>query len=99
MNVPNAMTSTSSYPSQINTPKMQTQESINMSLYASRKRTNLIGLFLSMSAMTIGLAFLLWILAILFYKGFSAFSLDLFLNKTPVQTPRMGGWETPSLVA
>ncbi len=91
MNVPNAMTSTSSYPSQINTPKMQTQESINMSLYASRKRTNLIGLFLSMSAMTIGLAFLLWILAILFYKGFSAFSLDLFLNKTPGPDSENGG--------
>jgi phosphate transport system permease protein len=70
---------------------MQTQESINMSLYASRKRTNLIGLFLSMSAMTIGLVFLLWILAILFFKGFSAFSLDLFLNKTPGPDSENGG--------
>ncbi len=63
--------------------EMNTQESINMSLYAKRKRTNLIGLFLSMSAMTLGLAFLLWILSVLFFKGFSAFSVDLFLNKTP----------------
>ncbi|NBS76943.1 MAG: phosphate ABC transporter permease PstA [Betaproteobacteria bacterium] len=70
---------------------MQTQETINMSLYASRKRTNLIGLFLSMSAMTIGLVFLLWILAILFFKGFSAFSLDLFLNKTPGPDSENGG--------
>ena len=62
-----------------------------MSLYASRKRTNLIGLFLSMSAMTIGLVFLLWILAILFFKGFSAFSLDLFLNKTPGPDSENGG--------
>ena len=62
-----------------------------MSLYASRKRTNLIGLFLSMSAMTIGLTFLLWILAILFFKGFSAFSLDLFLNKTPGPDSENGG--------
>ena len=91
MNPPNGMTSASDYPSQLNTPKMQTQESINMSLYASRKRTNLIGLFLSMSAMTIGLAFLLWILAILFFKGFSAFSLDLFLNKTPGPDSENGG--------
>ena len=91
MNPPKAMTSTAQYPSQLNTPKMQTQESINMSLYASRKRTNLIGLFLSMSAMTIGLAFLLWILAILFFKGFSAFSLDLFLNKTPGPDSENGG--------
>ena len=91
MNPPKVMTSTAQYPSQLNTPKMQTQESINMSLYASRKRTNLIGLFLSMSAMTIGLAFLLWILAILFFKGFSAFSLDLFLNKTPGPDSENGG--------
>ena len=91
MNPPKAMTSTAQYPSQLNTPKMQTQESINMSLYASRKRTNLIGLFLSMSAMTIGLVFLLWILAILFFKGFSAFSLDLFLNKTPGPDSENGG--------
>jgi len=91
MNPPNGMTSATDYPSQLNTPKMQTQESINMSLYASRKRTNLIGLFLSMSAMTIGLAFLLWILAILFFKGFSAFSLDLFLNKTPGPDSENGG--------
>jgi len=91
MSVPSAMTSTSSYPSQAHTLKMQAQESINMSLYASRKRTNLIGLFLSMSAMTIGLVFLLWILAILFFKGFSAFSLDLFLNKTPGPDSENGG--------
>jgi phosphate transport system permease protein len=91
MTPPNGMTSATDYPSQLNTPKMQTQESINMSLYASRKRTNLIGLFLSMSAMTIGLVFLLWILAILFFKGFSAFSLDLFLNKTPGPDSENGG--------
>ena len=46
--------------------KMNTKESINMSIYAKRKRTNLIGLFLSMSAMTLGLTFLLWILSVLF---------------------------------
>jgi phosphate transport system permease protein len=91
MTPPNGMTSATDYPLQLNTPKMQTQESINMSLYASRKRTNLIGLFLSMSAMTIGFVFLLWILAILFFKGFSAFSLDLFLNKTPGPDSENGG--------
>jgi len=91
MSSTNSMSSVAGYPTQHNTPKMQTQESINMSLYGSRKRTNLIGLFLSMSAMTIGLVFLLWILAILFYKGFSAFSLDLFLNKTPGPDSENGG--------
>ena len=71
--------------------KMNTQESINMSIYAKRKRSNLIGLFLSMSAMTLGLTFLLWILSVLFFKGFSAFSLDLFLNKTPGPDSLGGG--------
>ena len=70
---------------------MNTQESINMSIYAKRKRTNLVGLFLSMSAMTLGLTFLLWILSVLFFKGFSAFSLDLFLNKTPGPESLGGG--------
>ena len=70
---------------------MKTQESINMSIYAKRKRANLIGLFLSMSAMTLGLTFLLWILSVLFFKGFSAFSLDLFLNKTPGPDSLGGG--------
>jgi phosphate transport system permease protein len=70
---------------------MNTQESINMSIYAKRKRTNLIGLFLSMSAMTLGLTFLLWILSVLFFKGFSAFSVDLFLNKTPGPDSLGGG--------
>jgi phosphate transport system permease protein len=91
MSNPNAITSATDYPSQLNSTNMQAQETINMSLYASRKRTNLIGLFLSMSAMTIGLVFLLWILAILFFKGFSAFSLDLFLNKTPGPDSENGG--------
>jgi len=91
MSNPNAITSATDYPSQLNSTNMQAQETINMSLYASRKRTNLIGLFLSMSAMTIGLVFLLWILVILFFKGFSAFSLDLFLNKTPGPDSENGG--------
>jgi len=91
MSIPDAMTSATDYTSQLHSTKMQAQETINMSLYASRKRTNLIGMFLSMTAMTIGLVFLLWILAILFFKGFSAFSLDLFLNKTPGPDSENGG--------
>ena len=44
-----------------------------------------------MSAMAIGLIFLLWILSILFYKGFSSFSMDLFLHKTPGPDSEGGG--------
>ena len=48
------------------------------SIYARRKRVNLVGLVLSMSAMAIGLGFLFWILSILLLKGFSAIHLSMF---------------------
>ncbi len=91
MNTTSSISTNQGYANQGELNKMEAQEVINTALYAKRKRTNLIGLFLSMSAMTLGLVFLLWILAILFYKGFSAFSLDLFLNKTPGPDSEGGG--------
>jgi len=91
MNSASTISATDGSTHQGDVKNMNTQESINMSIYAKRKRTNLIGLFFSMSAMTLGLAFLLWILSILFFKGFSAFSLDLFLNKTPGPDSLGGG--------
>ena len=60
-------------------------------IYAKRKRANTIGLVLSMSAMVIGLAFLLWILAILMFKGFSALSLSMFTQSTPAPGSEGGG--------
>jgi len=39
----------------------------------------------------LGLTFLLWILSVLFFKGFSAFSVDMFLNKTPGPDSLGGG--------
>ena len=60
-------------------------------IYAKRKRANTIGLVLAMSAMVIGLAFLLWILAILMFKGFSALSLSLFTQSTPAPGSEGGG--------
>ena len=60
-------------------------------IYASRKRKNYLGLGLSMTAMVIGLVFLFWILCLLFYKGLSVISLDLFLHKTPGPDSEGGG--------
>jgi len=60
-------------------------------IYARRKRANFIGLVLSMSAMIIGLAFLLWILAILMIKGFSALSFSIFTQSTPAPGSEGGG--------
>jgi phosphate transport system permease protein len=61
------------------------------SIYARRKRANLIGLVMSMSAMVIGLVFLLWILAILMFKGFSALSMDLLTQVSPAPGTPGGG--------
>jgi phosphate transport system permease protein len=60
-------------------------------IYAKRKRANFIGLVLSMSAMAIGLIFLMWILAILMFKGFSALSFSLFTQSTPAPGSEGGG--------
>lgn len=67
--------------------------SINMdlSIYARRKRANFIGMVLSMSAMIIGLAFLLWILSILMFKGFSALSFSMLTHSTPAPGSEGGG--------
>lgn len=67
------------------------QSPFNTAIYANRKRKNFIGLALSIIAMTIGLAFLFWILGLLFYKGLSVFSFDLFLQKTPGPDSEGGG--------
>jgi phosphate transport system permease protein len=61
------------------------------SIYAARKRANFIGLVLSMSAMAIGLVFLLWILAILMFKGFSALNFDLLTQNSPAPGTPGGG--------
>jgi phosphate transport system permease protein len=63
----------------------------NPGLYAKRKRSNQVGLFLSMSAMLLGMVFLLWILSILFVKGFSAIDLNIFTQSTPAPGSDGGG--------
>jgi phosphate transport system permease protein len=60
-------------------------------IYARRKRSNFIGLVLSMSAMAIGLMFLLWILAILMFKGFSALNWSMLTHSTPAPGSEGGG--------
>jgi phosphate transport system permease protein len=60
-------------------------------LYASRKRTNQIGLFLSMLAMVLGLAALLWILIVLFGNGLAALDWSIFVNDTPAPGSEGGG--------
>lgn len=65
------------------------------SLFAKRKRANAIGLTFSMIAMSIGMLFLLWILTILLWKGFTAISPSLFLASTPAPGSEGGGLANP----
>lgn len=64
---------------------------MDLSIYKKRQRANTIGLFLSMSAMAIGMCALLWILFILLSKGFAAVNLDLFVQSTPAPGSEGGG--------
>jgi phosphate transport system permease protein len=60
-------------------------------LYARRRRANQIGLVLSMVAMTLGLAALLWILVVLFGNGLAALDWAIFTNDTPAPGSEGGG--------
>jgi len=63
----------------------------NPALYNKRVRNNAIGLFLSMTAMAIGLTVLLWILYVLFYNGFAAIDWAMFTQDTPAPGTEGGG--------
>ena len=69
----------------------QASSVIDPGLFSKRKRTNTIGLTLSMIAMLIGMIFLFWILSVLLFKGFSTLSLDLFIQNTPSPGSVVGG--------
>ena len=52
-------------------------------LYRKRLFVNRFNLVMSLGTMAFGMAFLLWILAVLFYNGFAALSPTLFTQMTP----------------
>ena len=61
---------------------------MNPALYRRRRLANRVGLTLSMGAMALGLAVLLWILAVLFYNGVD---FKLFTQDTPAPGTEGGG--------
>ena len=79
------------YGEEAGTENMKQLTNIDPAVFASRKRVNKIGLALSMGAMIIGMLFLFWILGILFYKGFSAVHLSMFIESTPAPGSDGGG--------
>ena len=64
---------------------------IDNTLYTKRRIASRIGLALSMSAMAVGLAVLIWILYVLFSNGLSALDLNLFTHDTPAPGTEGGG--------
>ena len=64
---------------------------VNQSLYRKRRRANLVGLSLSLFAMALGLAVLLWILIVLFGNGLAAIDWNLFSHDTPAPGTEGGG--------
>jgi phosphate transport system permease protein len=60
-------------------------------IYSRRKIKSNMGIFLSMVAMALGLVFLLWILSILMFKGFSALTVSMFTQSTPAPGSEGGG--------
>jgi phosphate transport system permease protein len=56
---------------------------VNSPLYASRQRRNVITMGLAWAATAFGLSWLVLILAVLFYEGFSGLSLAVFTEMTP----------------
>ena len=64
---------------------------VNQSLYRKRRRANLVGLSLSLFAMGLGLAVLLWILIVLFGNGLAAIDWNLFTHDTPAPGTEGGG--------
>lgn len=63
----------------------------NQKIYRNRRRTNAIGLTLSMASMVLGLTVLLWILTVLFSNGFAAMDLNMFTKSTPAPGTEGGG--------
>eukprot|EP01030_Chromulinospumella_sphaerica_P000992 gene992-972_t len=63
----------------------------NQQLYKKRRRSNAIGLTLSLGAMALGLFVLLWILSVLLSNGFAALDWNMFTQSTPAPGSDGGG--------
>ena len=63
----------------------------NDGVYRRRRLSNTIGLTLSMGSMALGLTVLMWILFVLFTKGFAALDLNLLTQSTPAPGTEGGG--------
>ena len=70
---------------------MSASDNFDHKRYRQRRRANAVGLTLSMGAMVLGLAVLLWILGVLFSNGLAALDGNLFTQDTPAPGTEGGG--------
>lgn len=63
----------------------------NHQLYQRRRMANAVGITMSMGAMALGLAVLLWILIVLFSNGLAALDWNMFTADTPAPGSEGGG--------
>ena len=76
--------------SQVSTHDVPAKPAMNP-VYRKRLLMHRIGIALSVAAMALGLAVLVWILFTLVIKGFGALSIDLFTQTTPAPGSEGGG--------
>ena len=69
---------------------------MNKSLYAARRRRNLISMGFSLAATAFGLGWLVLILGALLYEGFSGLSLRVFAEMTPPRTKSSNAFWWPT---
>jgi phosphate transport system permease protein len=67
----------------------------NNPIYRRRLIQHRIGIMLSISAMSVGILALLWILAVLLINGFGAIDIDIFTHTTPAPGSEGGGLLNP----
>jgi len=67
----------------------------NNSIYQRRLLQHRVGILLSISAMSIGISALLWILAVLVINGLGAIDLHMFTHTTPAPGSQGGGLLNP----
>lgn len=67
----------------------------NNSIYQRRLLQHRVGILLSISAMSVGISALLWILAVLLINGLSAIDLHMFTHTTPAPGSEGGGLLNP----
>lgn len=76
--------------SQVSTHDVPAKPAMNP-VYRKRLLMHRIGIALSVAAMALGLAVLVWILFTLVVKGFGALSIDMFTQTTPAPGSEGGG--------